>query len=97
MTAVSARYVKRMLEASTRATGRVVGKELRELRMRVDALERDQRDSKFCGVWQRAADYKRSNFATHDGSLWVALRDCSGSKPGDDPADWQLCVKREVR
>lgn len=66
----------------------------RELEARVEALEAAQRERKFCGVWQRALEYKRNNFVTFDGSLWVALRDTAGSKPGEHPEDWQLCVKR---
>jgi hypothetical protein len=66
----------------------------RLLERRTEALEAAQREQKFCGVWQRALPYKRGNFTTFDGSLWVALRDTSGSKPGEHPEDWQLCVKR---
>jgi len=43
-------------------------------------------------VWQPSEQYWKNNFITHDGSVWVCLRDTEG-KPGTS-LDWQLAVKK---
>lgn len=50
------------------------------------------------GVWREENDYKRDEIMTHEGGVWLALRDSKGARPGDpeDPA-WRLIVKRGER
>jgi hypothetical protein len=48
---------------------------------------------RYAGTWQRALAYKRGSCVTHDGSMFVALRDTpEGEKPGASDY-WQLAVK----
>lgn len=46
----------------------------------------------YCEVYQIGRQYEMGDVVTNDGSMWVALRDTSGS-PGKSP-DWRLAVKR---
>ena len=49
--------------------------------------------TKFVGVWQRAAEYRRGSLAVHDSALWCAIDDTiPNSEPGTSKL-WQLCVK----
>ena len=65
--------------------------EVRELQSQVRELE--EGGVKYCGVYQRAAIYKRGDCVTYDGSMWVAI---TAAKPMEVPgkaACWQLSVK----
>lgn len=66
--------------------------ERQALEHRIEALEQREKAMRFRGIWQRADEYQRHNFVTHDGSLWVAVSDNPG-KPGDGNG-WQLAAKR---
>lgn len=62
---------------------------------RIAALEAQPKGLDYRGVWQRASSYDRNEGATHDGSLWISLRDdVRGVEPGTDSAAWQLAVKK---
>ena len=52
----------------------------------------ETRSLKYCGTWQKTADYVKNNVITRGGSMWVALVDAPEGSPGSS-ADWQLCVK----
>ena len=62
------------------------------LRDRIEALEKQAADFKYCGVWHYGESYRKHNFCTYDGSVWVCLRD-TAAKPGQSP-DWQLAVQK---
>jgi len=49
-------------------------------------------------VWREEQAYKRDEIVTHEGGIWLALKDSSGNRPGngEDPA-WRLIVKRGER
>lgn len=47
---------------------------------------------RYRGVHQRADAYSKGDAVTSDGSLWVALRETSGVKPGTSD-DFQLVAK----
>ncbi len=67
-------------------------KRIGELEQRVS--EAETRGLEFCGVYQRAAAYKRGAAVTAAGSLWIAIRDV---EPGHEPGEsrrWVLAVKR---
>lgn len=66
-----------------------VGKAVEPLRARI--LELEKGGVKYCGVHQRALDYKRGSLVTHEGSAWCALVD-TRDVPGRSDA-WQLAVK----
>lgn len=55
--------------------------------------EVETRGISFEGVYQRAVRYRKGSVVTADGSLWCALRETEGVKPGDDPSAFQLIVK----
>lgn len=46
----------------------------------------------YCGVYQVGKRHEMGDMVTHDGSMWVALKDTAES-PGKS-ADWRLAVKR---
>jgi len=49
------------------------------------------------GVFQRACDYGRGSATTHDGALFVAVRDVkAGEIPGKSDG-WQLAAKSAAR
>lgn len=50
------------------------------------------RSMTYVGTWQKAGMYRRNNAVTHDGSLWIAVKDAPESKPGSSD-EWQLAVK----
>ena len=62
------------------------------LELRIVQLEKQAADFKYCGVWHYGESYRRHNFCTYDGSIWVCLRD-TAAKPGQSP-DWQLAVQK---
>lgn len=61
---------------------------------RIDALEAQTKQLKYCGTFQRAnaESYKRNNAVTHGGSVWIAVVDAPTHEPGSG-GDWQLAVK----
>lgn len=60
---------------------------------RVEAIEDaiESHGVKYVGVWQRSGEYERGNLATHDGSMWHAVK-TTRDEPGTSDA-WQLAVK----
>lgn len=66
--------------------------EVRELKSEMRELEKG--GVRFCGVWQRAMDYKRGSMVTHDGATWTVVADEAKAmeRPGTSQA-WQLCEK----
>lgn len=61
---------------------------------RIAALEASEKQLRYVGTFQKANSdsYRRNNFVTHGGSIWVALTDQPQHAPGDG-GDWQLAVK----
>ena len=64
----------------------------KSLRDRVEVLEKQAAEFKYVGVWRDGANYRKNNFCTHDGSVWICLADTEG-RPGQS-LQWQLAVKR---
>lgn len=81
------------------ATKEYVAATLAPLEQRIAALEA-QLDAKlkamrYRGVWLADEQYIAGNSVTVDGSVFMALRDSKGVRPGDDARGvWQLAVKR---
>lgn len=48
---------------------------------------------KHIGFWQTGMSAKATETTTHDGSLWIALRDTKET-PGYKSADWQLAARK---
>jgi hypothetical protein len=65
---------------------------IERLELRTVQAEKQAAEFRYRGVWQPGEQYRRNNFITHDGSVWVCLRDTEG-KPGQC-LDWQLAVRR---
>jgi hypothetical protein len=61
---------------------------------RLDKLEAQQAAWKYVGVWSAEREYQANNWTTHDGSVWHALRDSKGARPGDGGDSWKLAVRR---
>jgi len=47
-------------------------------------------------VWRNDVSYKRDEIVTHEGGVWLSLKDSTDIRPGTDPA-WRLIVKRGER
>lgn len=62
------------------------GDAVKELRIPLPTL-------KHVGFWQAGMSAKASETTTHDGSLWLALRDTSET-PGYKAKDWQLAARK---
>ena len=62
------------------------------LEARIVDAEKAAQEFRYRGVWQPGEIYKRNNFCTFDGSVWVCLRDTEG-KPGQS-LEWQLAVRK---
>jgi hypothetical protein len=67
--------------------------QIRDLRARVDALEKAPRGMTWDGVWADGRSYAQGGAVTHDGSLWVAEMP-TRARPGTDNSGWKLIVKR---
>jgi hypothetical protein len=62
------------------------------LESRILQVEKHAAELKYCGVWRDGEQYRKNNFVTHDGSVWICLRDTEG-KPGCS-MEWQLAVRK---
>jgi hypothetical protein len=74
-----------------------IGQCLAERDARIDALQRrvdamEDKQIKFCGVYQHGARYEAGSFVTRNGGLWYAQTNTCGT-PGQS-SDWTLAVKR---
>jgi hypothetical protein len=84
--------VKKML----REFARIVDKKHGQRIARLERQAKELQGWKYRGVWAgRAETYQKGNFATHDGALWIALKDDPG-KPGEGDG-WQLVAKGGAR
>ena len=73
-----------------------IAQEVRPWIERVQKLERrieELEQRKYVGVWKEGEIYHPGNQVTLGGSIWYCKRGCM-SRPGTDPEDWQLQVKR---
>ena len=70
-----------------------VQQELTALKSQLAELQQRPVGAKYLGVWQRSLDYHRHDLVTHEGSVWACLANHVRSRPDQDPASWQLCVK----
>ena len=63
-------------------------------RLRERIIELEKRGVSYCGIYQRAAVYRRGDICTVDGSMYVAINNV---EPGEEPGkggNWVLAVKR---
>ena len=65
---------------------------IEELELRTAQAEKQAEQFKYCGVWREGESYRKNNFCTHDGSVWVCLCDTEG-RPGQS-LQWQLAVRK---
>jgi hypothetical protein len=78
--------------------GRFVSDRTKPLKEKIAALESriaefEKSGVRYCGVYQRANEYKRGSAVTADGSMFVAVVDVApGERPGWSQ-DWVLSVK----
>src|SRR5690242_497594 len=87
------RFVQRIAERLMPLSAQIDGlkSEVRELKSQVRELE--EGGIKYCGVYQRAAVYKRGDCVTYGGSMWCAMVDVQPmAKPGEAEC-WQLSMK----
>jgi hypothetical protein len=65
---------------------------IEQLESRITEMEKHAAEFKYRGVWRDGEQYRKNNFVTHDGSVWICLRDTEG-KPGQS-LEWQLAVRK---
>jgi hypothetical protein len=66
---------------------------LKAVEARVTGLER-RPTMRYCGVWDKAAEYPAESLTTYGGSMWHTETGSRGEKPGAGPTGWKLVVKR---
>jgi hypothetical protein len=64
---------------------------IHELEKRIEVLEAQRDEMRYCGTWREGKDYTAGSFATHDGAMWHANRRTS-EKPGAS-GDWTMAAK----
>lgn len=84
---------KRLADTLVGGAKKYIDKALDDFNDRLAALETAENQMRFMGTFQRAIDYRKNNLLTHDGSLWIALKDAPAGKPSASE-DWQLVAKR---
>jgi hypothetical protein len=62
--------------------------------LRERIIELEKRGVNYCGVYQRAALYRRGDIVTVDGSMYVAIADVEPNQAPGNGNNWQLCVKK---
>jgi hypothetical protein len=80
--------VQKLAEEIAEATGDVI----EDVQLRIDALEARIAEFTFKGPWTEGQEYKKGNFVSHGGSLFVCEFDTK-TKPGSG-AGWALAVAR---
>lgn len=78
--------------AAIKESQQVLQNQIAALEARIMEMEKHVAEIKYTGVWRDGETYKRGNSCTHDGSIWIALRDTEG-KPGQS-LEWQLAVRK---
>ena len=61
--------------------------------LRERIIELEKRGLSYCGVYQRAAVYRRGDVCTHDGSMFVAVADVAPNQVPGQGGVWVLSVK----
>lgn len=70
-----------------------IGKEMRKLHLRIEALESRVQEQRHVGVWSEGMIAKPGNSCSHQGSTWICLEQ-TDKKPGTENSGWILSVKR---
>lgn len=71
----------------------------RRLEERVAALEAkvvavEMKQLAYAETWTAGRSYSKGQYATHGGSLWIAMRDYAEGPPGTPKSGFKLAVKR---
>lgn len=68
---------------------------LADLIDRVDHIQREvlERGFTYRGYWRQGSQATRNQAFTHDGSLWLALRDTS-DMPSNESVDWSIIARK---
>ena len=53
------------------------------------------RDWHWRGIWEVGQKYRKNNFVTCQGSLWICLKDYTERRPGTPDSGWQMCIKSQ--
>lgn len=78
------------------AIGKAIGLAVAPLKERIAALEQRASESRglnFRGYWRDGMTARKGDACTHDGSLWVAVRD-TNEPPGHGSPDWGLAARK---
>ena len=71
------------------AIGNVLGEATEPLHKRIEKLEGEEKRSRSCaapvwrGTWHAGMDVEPGSFVTDKGSLWVAVEQSNGTRPGE--------------
>ena len=86
---VAQRIAERLIPLAAQIDG--LKAEVRELKSQMREVQ--EGGVRYCGVYQRAAEYRRGDVISYDGSMWVALRSTDPMEIPGKSACWQLSVK----
>jgi hypothetical protein len=69
-----------------------IGKHMRALQDRIEALEANQ-ERKDWGVFQAGTAYAKGAVVSHNGAGWIARRDHAEGVPGSPDSGWRMFSK----
>jgi hypothetical protein len=74
--------------------GRFMAEALAPLQERIKALEDRPAGVEYKGVYRKGCSYSRNQATSHQGSLWIAVKDYPEKEPGEPSSGWRLAVKK---
>jgi hypothetical protein len=75
---VLAKEIADLIRAHVSAATKPLRDKIEVLELRTVEAEKQAAEFRYRGVWQPGETYKRNNFCTFDGSVWVCLRETEG-------------------
>ena len=90
------------MERLASAAAEAISPILREMKGRVDALERRLTEAEgkaltYGGTFNRAVTFARNTITTHGGALWLAVRETTGETPGSGDANAWVLIQKSHR
>jgi hypothetical protein len=73
------------------AVGQFILDQIAPLKARIAELETNRQ--RFCGVHQRALEYRRGDIVMHNSAAWIAIDNVGVNQVPDQSTVWQLYMK----
>jgi hypothetical protein len=74
--------------------GKTMAEELRKRDERIAELEARPVGVDYKGVYRKGCSYSRNQAVSHQGSLWIAVKDYPEKEPGEPNSGFRLAVKK---